>query len=107
MKYALIVEGKVNKVYDEPFDVAQPWYFVMCPEDTQEDSTYDPLTDRFTSPPERSIPYTAMRNYPSTSEQLDMLWHDMDEGRIPGKDTSAWYLEIKTIKDTYPSGTTY
>jgi hypothetical protein len=33
--------------------------------------------------------------------QLDMLWHDMDEGRIYADTTSenTWYSHIKKIKD--------
>ena len=33
--------------------------------------------------------------------QLDMLWHDIDEGRIHANTTSAnsWYSHIKKVKD--------
>lgn len=34
--------------------------------------------------------------------QLDQLWHDMDSGIIPGKESSQWYLNIKAIKEKYP-----
>ena len=40
--------------------------------------------------------------YPNISEQLDMLFHDMESGIVPGKDTSSWYAAIKSIKENYP-----
>jgi hypothetical protein len=33
-----------------------------------------------------------------------MLWHDMDNGTIPGKD-GIWYNAIKEIKDKFPKPT--
>lgn len=39
--------------------------------------------------------------YESLSNQLDMLWHDIDNDLIPGKD-STWYNHIKSVKDKYP-----
>ena len=52
---------------------------------------------------EDSIPYTQKRAsaYPSIGEQLDLLWHTIDQGQ--SLDTnSAWYLAIKAVKDQYP-----
>ena len=42
--------------------------------------------------------------YKSLQSQLDMLWHDIDEGKIQADTTSAntWYGHIKTIKEAYP-----
>lgn len=39
--------------------------------------------------------------YPSIEEQLDMIWHLVDQDIIDGKD-SVWYTTIKDIKDNYP-----
>ena len=39
--------------------------------------------------------------YPSVTDQLDMLWHMMDDETIPGKG-SAWYNAIKDVKDQFP-----
>ena len=39
--------------------------------------------------------------YPELGTQLDMLWHAIDDGLIPGKDTE-WYQKIKEIKYTFP-----
>ncbi len=43
--------------------------------------------------------------YPEGYEQLDLLWNDLDQGRIPGKETSEWYRIIKEVKDKYPKPT--
>lgn len=39
--------------------------------------------------------------YPSISDQLDMLWHAMDKDEIPGKGID-WYENIKATKAKYP-----
>ena len=46
---------------------------------------------------QRRETYTVLR------EQLDMLWHDIDDGKL-GDDakTGQFYTAIKTIKDQYP-----
>lgn len=53
--------------------------------------------------PNYQPPYTAMRvnNYPSVGDQLDMLWHMMDNETIPGKN-SDWYNAILAVKQQYP-----
>lgn len=38
--------------------------------------------------------------YPSVEEQLDMLWHAMDEGRA--EKIEPWYSVIKAVKDAHP-----
>lgn len=49
------------------------------------------------------IPYTSLRmkEYPSVTDQLDMLWHMMDDETIPGKG-SDWYNTILTVKNNHP-----
>jgi hypothetical protein len=39
--------------------------------------------------------------YPPITDQLDMLWHMMDDETIPGKN-STWYNTIKEVKDNNP-----
>jgi hypothetical protein len=38
--------------------------------------------------------------YPSVTEQLDMLWHGMNNGEAPKLE--PFYSEIKAIKDKFP-----
>jgi hypothetical protein len=40
--------------------------------------------------------------YPRVEEQLDMLWHAMDDGTLTKVD--AFYDANKAIKDKYPKG---
>jgi predicted peptidase len=44
--------------------------------------------------------------YPSVEDQLDMIWHMIDQEVIPGKDSSVWYSTIKEIKESLPKPTT-
>ena len=44
--------------------------------------------------------YDRCKHYPDGFEQLDMLWHAVDQG-INLKD-SEWYKSIKEVKDKFP-----
>lgn len=104
MKWALIVNNEVNQISDEPFDVSKPWYWAQCPDNVETEWKYDAVLG-FEAPKYVAPDPVSLRDYPPISEQLDMLWHDMDGGRIPGKDASEWYAAIKTVKDTQQPGT--
>ena len=45
-----------------------------------------------------------IHKYGALTDQLDTLWHDIDEERIQADKTSAnsWYMSIKTVKDENP-----
>lgn len=38
--------------------------------------------------------------YPDIGDQLDMIWHAMDEGKLPKN--NDFYTKIKEVKDLYP-----
>jgi hypothetical protein len=41
--------------------------------------------------------------YPSITDQLDMLWHDIDNGNISANVASGtWYRKIKAVKESNP-----
>ncbi len=44
--------------------------------------------------------YIGTRAYLSIAEQLDMLWHDIDEGKLDKN--GEWYKAIKKVKDDNP-----
>lgn len=47
--------------------------------------------------------YVLVRKYPAIGQQLDTLWHDINNGVLG--DTakqSEWYQSIKEIKDNHP-----
>ena len=41
-----------------------------------------------------------VKEYSSVLDQLDQLWHDIDEGKLDK--TGSFYTTVKTIKDKYP-----
>ena len=45
-----------------------------------------------------------LRSYGTIGDQLDMLWHDINEGRIQANTTSSnsWFSFVKTSKETFP-----
>lgn len=47
------------------------------------------------------IDYVALRveNYPPVQEQMDMLWHAMDDGVLPK--VEPFYSKIKAVKETF------
>jgi hypothetical protein len=44
--------------------------------------------------------YQRASNYPEIGNQLDMLWHAIDNGTL--NKTSDFYTAIKAVKDAYP-----
>lgn len=44
--------------------------------------------------------YQRLRQYPSLGDQLDMLWHAIDNGTL--NKTSDFYTAIKAVKDAHP-----
>ena len=110
--HALIVDTEVVELRpdDEVFTVVSGWYWVPVPEKFESeidtlDWTYDRETDTFKKKP----PYQStgledrLGNYPTFGEQFDMLWNDINDGKL-GEDakSGSWYLAIKAVKDKYP-----
>jgi len=50
----------------------------------------------------RRIVDEVLPGYPSIGDQLDMLWHAIDEGKLDK--TSDFYKSLKTVKDNHPKG---
>ena len=38
--------------------------------------------------------------YKGLAEQLDLLWHDIDAGKLDK--TGSWYLDVKAVKERFP-----
>lgn len=57
----------------------------------------------FVPPQAIELPYFLKREreYPKIADQLDMLWHMMDNNTIPGKG-SEWYNAILAVKNNHP-----
>jgi hypothetical protein len=52
----------------------------------------------------RAIDSERLHLYGRLHDQLDMLWHDIDNGKIQADTTSAntWYQHIKEVKIDHP-----
>ena len=47
--------------------------------------------------------YKQVRRYPTLGDQLDILWHDINNGVLgESAKESQWYKDIKEIKDQHP-----
>lgn len=53
----------------------------------------------YKGPPPNYVDYRRAE-YPAISEQMDMLWHAMDNGSMPK--VEPFYSRIKSVKDKYP-----
>jgi hypothetical protein len=70
-------------------DVIQAWAEIKNHEDTYEEE-FGWRDDR-------------VKAYPEITDQLDKLYHDIDDGLL-GEDakTGSWYLAVKEVKDNNP-----
>lgn len=80
-----IVEGEA----DPQTDMIDPETKAIVPK---------PVTITETTP--ESYAEIRKRMYPSTGEQLDMLWHAMNNGLV--EKSEPFYTSIKTVKDAVP-----
>jgi len=46
--------------------------------------------------------YQQKRQYEAIGEQLDKLWHNIDDGELDK--TGSFYTSIKAVKDEFPKG---
>ena len=60
-------------------------------------STLDNMTDA-----EKEVDMNRAFAYPSFTEQLDMLWHDIDANETLKAQLPTFYNAIKAIKDAHP-----
>ena len=59
-------------------------------------SHYDMIMKEF-----NAIKHVRERKYPKVEEQLDQLWHDIDDGILgEGAKNSKWYQNISKIKNS-------
>lgn len=51
-------------------------------------------------PPVLGYKVLRAREYPQIREQMDMIWHAIDEGKLDK--TSDFYLRLKAVKEMFP-----
>ena len=73
-------------------------------DDTQEKPSEQDILDEIErlKPLREQLQYRSQRKdeYPPIEDQLDMLWHEMDQGNTPK--SASFYNAIKAVKDKYP-----
>lgn len=93
---------------DETFElqVQGPDEFVIEAQADVEIDSVDPATGQIVPggrpPPPVDMDYRKARleAYPGVNEQLDMLWHAMDNDVLPK--VEPFYSRLKAVKDAYP-----
>lgn len=91
------------------FDVHEGFMWIegpyeLEPKTTEGDYFYNFQDREIQKVEPKPTPYDLSRrmDYPGITDQLDMLFHDMESGLVPGKDTSSWYAAVKLVKENYP-----
>lgn len=94
---------------DEQFEVHEDFMWVQYLEEIDKglgepDYQFNRATNEIQKIVREPTAYDLARKqeYPDFAEQLDMLYHDMDSGIIPGKETSKWFEKVKEVKENNP-----
>lgn len=76
--------------------------YVLVRESEDPIQTYDKVLDSNHELVDRPKQYVELRKmaYPSVGDQLDLLWHAMDDGVMPK--VEPFYSNIKAVKEQYP-----
>lgn len=87
------------QIAEKDFPVADPWYWVDCPDDITDEYKY--IDGKFTPPTvfEPTYDYSRKYEYPTIQDQLDMLYHDIKNNNL---NNGEWINAIEKIKQNYP-----
>jgi hypothetical protein len=72
---------------------------ISIPSEDEVKAKLDELMAEYLSGKYKKERYVA---YPHLDLQLEMLWDDMNAGRIPGKETSQWFAAVQEVKNNIP-----
>jgi len=102
---ALIFENKVVDTSETEFEVHSSLTWMDCPNECKA-GEWELVGDALQAIPEPEDTRTWVdfrrESYPPITDQLDMLWHAIDEG-IDLKQ-SDFYTGNKAVKDAHPKG---
>lgn len=98
---------QIVKSEGEKFEVHSTFEWIEGPEIIEDgkeafDYCYQDGKIVLRTPPPSSYEIERRNFYPTIGDQLDALWHDMNSGKIPGKEDSEWFNMISDIKNQYP-----
>ncbi len=95
--------------HDDQFEVHEDFMWVQYLDEIEKglgeaDYVFNRATNEIQKIVREPTAYDLARKqeYPDFAEQLDMLYHDMDAGIIPGKETSKWFEKVKEVKENNP-----
>jgi len=116
MKKALVDKRfwMVVQILDEnesEFEVTKDFLWVSCPDRCETGWEYEESTGNFIDPhrfsrdefgnPVEPFMMQRMRAYPSTGDQLDMLFKEIRDTGTISKD-GEWYSSVQWVKDNVP-----
>lgn len=93
----LVGSGNYSLVGDDVYENITNWKVDNPPTESEVMAEFERIKTEF-----ETTVYARYRSneYPAITEQLDALWHAMDNGVLPKVD--GFYDAVKTIKDKYP-----
>ena len=103
MPKALVKDNVVVDVQDAEFEVHSDFTWHDVGDDVKVGWT---LSDgAFSEPAAVTLPWDVARmaSYPEIREQLDLLWHAIDDGQFgDSAKSSAFYTTLQTVKNNNP-----
>ena len=105
-RYAQVESGTVTKVvmWDGSASHPDSSKWVLADDNAQIGGTYDGSTFTAPTPPADTRTYTEKRQaaYPTIGDQLDMLWHAIDDNATLKTRYADFHTAIKAVKDANP-----
>ena len=99
----------LNGGSDKQFEVHEDFIWIPYSDEIdkgcgESDYEYNRATNQLQKIVREPTPYDLARKqeYPDFAEQLDMLYHDMESGVVPGKEKSEWFAKVKEVKENNP-----
>ena len=68
--------------------------------DSEYDQAIEDLAQSKLDDQDNGYKRSRLESYGSWTEQLDSLWHDIDQGKLDK--TGSWYKAVKKVKDDNP-----
>ena len=93
-------DTKVSLQNDGSEDYIKSWTYSFSKPTDSEIATYE--TAGNTAESNATIDAKREKEYLSWQEQLDKLYHDIDDGKLDK--TGSWYTHIKSVKDENSKG---
>lgn len=87
---SFIMTGKTFTAWKDPDNLPPPTWEEIMVQMKEDENNY----------PKFEYSRSRAREYPLQKEQLDLLWHAINDG-VNLKD-SEWFKTIKAVKDKYP-----